>query len=69
MQDHERWLPLACPLPHGHGRVYAYETFEAAVRVCVWQRNWPWDAWVLRETESFEGAALEFGGEYSFLVR
>lgn len=49
--------------------MFAYETFEASVGVAVWERPWPWAAWVLGETASFEGAALEFGGEYSFLVR
>lgn len=47
---------------------HAYETFEACVWVGVWKRRWPWGNWVLCEKTKFEGAALEFGGAYSFLV-
>lgn len=66
--DHTGWLGLHCPLADGHGNTYAYESFEGNIRVKVYQRGWfKWE-WKLVEDTTFEGAAVEFGGDYSFKV-
>jgi len=63
--DHEGWLGLCCPLSDGHGNTCAYETFNGCVRIKAFQ--WGWSrGWELVEDTTFEGAAVEFGGDYSF---
>lgn len=49
--------------------MFAYETFEARLWVSVSERRWPWEKWVVVEMTEFPNAALEFGGDYSFLVK
>ena len=66
--DHDGWLGLACPLKDGHGNTSAYETFEGDIRVKAYQRGWGFWGWNLVEDTTFEHAAVEFGGDYSFKV-
>ncbi|KAG0641006.1 hypothetical protein HOY80DRAFT_883894 [Tuber brumale] len=68
---HRGWIGLHCPLSGGHGNVFAYESFEGVVEVCVFRRGlggWGYK-WREVERKRMEGCALEFGGGYSFRVR
>ncbi|RPA93764.1 hypothetical protein L873DRAFT_1703968 [Choiromyces venosus 120613-1] len=69
---HRGWVGLHCPLSSGHGNVYAYETFEGVIEVCVFKRElggWWGYKWTEVERRRMGGCALEFGGGYSFKVR
>lgn len=70
--NHEGWVGMACPLANGHGNTLAYETFEGVVSVGCFERSWlkGWvGPWRLVEETLFEKAAVEFGGEYSFMCK
>lgn len=58
------WFGLGSPFPEGHMRNFCSESFLAMVNVVVWERSmWGW-AWKEVDRERFEGASLEFAGEY-----
>ncbi|KAF2706627.1 hypothetical protein K504DRAFT_385695 [Pleomassaria siparia CBS 279.74] len=57
------WFGLGCPFEEGHRRNFCTESFLAAVEVEIWERGW-WGSWREVRRERFEGASLEFGGEY-----
>lgn len=65
--DHEGWLGLHCPLADGHVNTYAYESFDGSVRVKAYERACSLE-WELVEETILDGAAVEFGGDYSFKV-
>ena len=58
----ETFFDLAAPLPTGHAPGYCTQSFAATIQVEVYERSWPWAAWRLAETETFERGSLEFGG-------
>lgn len=60
------WFGLASPFPDGHRVNTCRENFLATIDVQIWERDgwWPWSAWKQIRTEKFEGASLEFAGEY-----
>ncbi|CUS10992.1 unnamed protein product, partial [Tuber aestivum] len=63
---HRGWIGLHCPLSGGHGNVFAYESFEGVVEVCVFRRvlgGWGY-RWREVERSRMDGCALEFGGGY-----
>jgi tocopherol cyclase len=66
--EHEGWLALNCPLEEGHGNKFAYESFDGNIVVKAYRRRWNL-TWSLVEETVFEGAAVEFGGDYSFKVK
>lgn len=59
------FFPLAAPFSEGHRDNWLGQSMKAKVSVKVWRRAW-WivGAWELVAEDEFEGAALEFGGEY-----
>ncbi|KAF2447469.1 hypothetical protein P171DRAFT_225838 [Karstenula rhodostoma CBS 690.94] len=58
------WFGLGSPFPEGHRKNFCSESFLATVDVVVWERSvWGW-AWREAERATFEGASLEFAGEY-----
>lgn len=59
------FIPLACPLPHGHTPDYAHESFAAVAVVKAYTRSGLWGVWTLREEATLDAAALEFGGGWS----
>lgn len=63
------WFGLGSPFPEGHRQNFCSESFLATVDVVVWERKtwWTW-TWTEVRRERFEGASLEFAGEY-FLRR
>ncbi|CCX30652.1 hypothetical protein FPQ18DRAFT_316547 [Pyronema domesticum] len=63
--DHEGWIGLNCPISSGHNNCLAYESFDGSVRVQAYKRGWTM-GWELVEETVFDGAAVEFGGDYSF---
>ena len=60
------WFGLPAPFADGHRLNYCKENFMATVEAKIWKRQgwWPWSAWQEIRTERWEGASLEFGGEY-----
>ncbi|CBX92838.1 hypothetical protein IAQ61_005804 [Plenodomus lingam] len=60
------WFGLASPFPDGHRANYCSESFCATIEVEVFERGgwWPWSGWRRIRRERFEGASLEFAGEY-----
>ncbi|KAL7273882.1 hypothetical protein RUND412_003243 [Rhizina undulata] len=67
--NHEGYIALHCPLSDGHNKPYAYETFEAVIRIQAFERRslLTGGQWQLIDEAIFEKAALEFGGDYSFM--
>lgn len=61
------WFGLASPFADGHRDNFLTESFGAEVEVVVFERNgfggW-WGAWTEAKRSKFEGASLEFGGDY-----
>jgi hypothetical protein len=62
--DADTYFDLAAPLATGHAPGYCTQTFDATVKVQVYERSWPWSAWTVVETETFERSSLEFGGDF-----
>lgn len=58
------WFGLGSPFPEGHRKNYCSESFLARVDVMVWVKKWWGFTWTEVRRESFEGASLEFAGEY-----
>ncbi|RMZ69060.1 hypothetical protein GMOD_00002972 [Pyrenophora seminiperda CCB06] len=60
------WFGLAAPFPDGHRANFARESFIATIQVKIFKKDgwWPWSAWKEVKTERWEGASLEFAGEY-----
>lgn len=59
------WFGLGSPFPEGHRENYCSETFLAVVEVTVWMKKRWWDwRWTEIKKDVFEGASLEFAGEY-----
>ncbi|KAK7193486.1 hypothetical protein PSPO01_00159 [Paraphaeosphaeria sporulosa] len=58
------WFGLGSPFPEGHRKNFCSESFLATVDVVVSERSmWGW-TWREVERAIFEGASLEFAGEY-----
>lgn len=59
------WFGLASPFSDGHRHNFLTESFRAKVEVVVEERaqGW-WGNWKEVRRETFDGASLEFGGEY-----
>ncbi|KAK3060495.1 hypothetical protein LTS18_008421 [Coniosporium uncinatum] len=58
------FFSLSAPFQDGHKENLLAESFKAEIRVKVYESWWGVGAWRLIEEEKFEGASLEFGGEY-----
>lgn len=56
------WFGLSCPFPEGFRANFLTENFLAEVEVEVYERGW-W-GWKEVRRDRFEGASLEFGGDY-----
>ena len=57
---------LSAPFYDGHRKNFLSQSFQARAVVRVWERRW-WQlfgGWSLTETVDFEGASLEFGGDF-----
>lgn len=59
------FFALAAPFSEGHRDNWLGQSMKATVEVSVFHRPW-WvlNAWQCSVKEEFQGAALEFGGEY-----
>ncbi|KAF1968335.1 hypothetical protein BU23DRAFT_264079 [Bimuria novae-zelandiae CBS 107.79] len=59
------WFDLGSPFSEGHRRNFCTESFLAGVDIVVWERRrwWSW-TWTEIRRERFEGASVEFAGEY-----
>lgn len=55
---------LSAPLPGGHESNAMAQSMKATVEVEVWRRDGWFSGWSVLCKDKFEGAALEFGGEY-----
>jgi len=55
---------LSAPLPGGHQSNAMAQSMNATVEVEVWRRNGWFGGWLILCKDKFEGAALEFGGDY-----
>ncbi len=64
-------MHLDCPLFDGHGNVAASETFSARITVDAYVRPLLWflwgGGWRRVESQVFEDAAFELGGDYRSL--
>ena len=57
---------LSAPFYDGHRKNFLSQSFQASAFVQVWERKW-WrlfGGWSLSEAVKFEGASLEFGGDF-----
>ena len=57
---------LSAPFHDGHRKNFLSQSFQAKVTVTIWKRSW-WQlfgGWELEETVEFDGASLEFGGDF-----
>ncbi|KAJ9668682.1 hypothetical protein H2201_001325 [Coniosporium apollinis] len=57
------FFSLSSPFPEGHRENYLGQSFQATLDVEVYESGW-FGPWNLVHKDRFEGAALEFGGEY-----
>nr|OQO29333.1 hypothetical protein B0A51_02909 [Rachicladosporium sp. CCFEE 5018] len=57
------WFSMPAPFPEGHRPNMVCESFQATVRVKVYESGWV-GAWRLVEEALFEGGSLEFGAEF-----
>ena len=57
------FFSLSAPFREGHLPNQLAESFQATVRVRVWESGWVGE-WALVEEEVFEGGSLEFGAGY-----
>ena len=57
------FFSLSAPFKEGHLPNQLGESFQATIRVKVWESGWVGE-WALVEEEVFEGASLEFGAGY-----
>jgi tocopherol cyclase len=60
------WFGLATPFPDGHRANFCTESFLATIEAKISERcGWmPWHAWREVRVDRWEGASLEFAGEY-----
>lgn len=63
-EDRGTFFELSAPFSEGHREKALAESMMAKVEVVVWKRPWLGWRWEEVVTDRFEGAALEFGGEY-----
>ena len=59
------WFGLGSPFPEGHRKNFCSESFLAKVEVVIWERKSWWSLnWTEIRRDEFQGASLEFAGEY-----
>lgn len=57
------FFSLSAPFPEGHRPNMVSESFQATIKVKVFESGW-FGSWELAEEETFEDASLEFGAGY-----
>ena len=57
------FFSLSPPFPEGHRENFLGQSFQAKVKVVIYESGW-FSPWRLVREDFFEGASLEFGGAY-----
>ncbi|TKA81444.1 hypothetical protein B0A49_00287 [Cryomyces minteri] len=57
------FFSLSSPFPEGHRENFLGQSFQATLRIEVYESGW-FGPWELVQEDRFEGAALEYGGQY-----